>query len=275
MKTSISIRDTAMSPFIAAGGFYGVDFGFDVYDKRREILAADYEEKILKSYNQITESGLVVSQVHLTYYPGHLQPIGNGTYKAFEEQMLPILIKELEITAKMNCKRAVIHLYFENDIDNSRRGNISLITKLLPYLKKHEITLCIEDIYGPDYSPVHLSTAEELLFYTDHFGAKNVGICLDTGHAIILGQDPVDLAAALGDRIKALHIHSTYGKLDRHMLPFSEGDTVNWHKLYNVLVESRYSGTFNLETGCASDITDEQKREYYKSAYQIALKIIN
>ena len=274
MKASISVRNgITLCPFIAAAGFESIDFGFDSFNNRDEILMDDYANKILENYELIKQYGLSVSQVHLTYYPGHYKPIGNGTYEAFEEQILPILIKELEITSKINCDRAVIHLYFEDDINNSRRGNIALISKLLPYLEKYKITLCIEDIYGPSSSPVHLSTVEELLFYTDYFNSDYVGICLDTGHAMILGQDPIAMAEALGSKIKALHVHTTYDIRDRHLLPLSEGNKVDWYKFYKILSNSKYSGTFNFEAHCPKESDDKQKEEFYKTAYQQYLQI--
>lgn len=275
LKPSISVRNIAHCPFIANAGFSNIDFGFASFEKRNEILMENYTDTTLKNYEFIKQNGLTISQTHLTFYPGHFKPLGNGTYEAFAEQMLPIFIKELEITAKMNCHHAVIHLYFEKDVDNSRKGNITLISKLMPYLEKHDITLCIENIYGPNFSPVHLSTSEELLFYTNYFNSNNVGICLDTGHAIILGQDPIALADTLGIKIKALHIHTTYHGFDRHLLPFSQDDKVDWYKFYNVLLSNGYSGTFNFETHCPKDINDKQKEEFYKIAYQQYLKIKN
>ena len=71
----ISIRNRGIDPLypdLKQIGFDGVDFGFPGWERREKILAEDFESSILQTYRRIADAGLQISQVHLTYYPGHL-----------------------------------------------------------------------------------------------------------------------------------------------------------------------------------------------------------
>ena len=212
-------RKEAFDPVLRSIGFDGVDISFPSWDKRDQILSEDFEDKIMKRYSKLFESGLKVLQTHLTYYPGHLAPLGNGTYEEYEAYFLPVLQKEIALTAKMNCNIAVIHLYFNASREVSREKNLALIEKLMPALEKNNVTLAIENIYGKDCGEVFLTTAEDLLFYTDRFPGDRVGVCLDTGHAVGRRQDPIEMAKKLSTRLKALHVHSNVPGHDVHMPP--------------------------------------------------------
>ena len=158
----ISVRDTRIESFypeLKRIGFDGVDVNFPSWEQREYILSENFEEKIMESYKHIIDAELKVSQTHLTYYPGHYPPLGDGSYKAFEDYMLPVFEREIELVSKMNCKIAVIHLYFDESRESSRAGNLQLIEKLLPAAEKNNVILSIENIFGAHHSDVHLSNA--------------------------------------------------------------------------------------------------------------------
>ena len=94
-------------------GFHGIDVGFPSWNQRQSILSEEFEASMMEKYKRIVSAGLKVSQAHLTYYPCHIPPLGNGDYTVYEDYMLPIFKREIELISKMNCKIAVIHLYFE------------------------------------------------------------------------------------------------------------------------------------------------------------------
>ncbi|MBQ5613349.1 MAG: sugar phosphate isomerase/epimerase, partial [Clostridia bacterium] len=249
--------------------FDGVDFGFPGWNRREKILAEDFESTILQTYRRIADAGLEVSQVHLTYYPGHLPPLGNGTYADFEDYMLPILLKEIALTAKMNCHLAAIHLYFEESLEKSREGNLQLIQKLLPTLEEHGVILAIENIFGLGFGDVHLSTAEDLLFYVDHFKSDCVGACLDTGHAVTRKQNPVEAVLKLGSALKALHVHSNMPGHDLHLPPCMIRN-VDWQRFYAALLEVDYRGAFNMEISPPANISPKAALGFFTLVHGIA-----
>ena len=250
-------------------GFDGVDVSFPAWNQRDYILSKEFEDSIMKKYKQIIGVGLKVCQTHLTYYPVHLSPIGDGSYKAFEEYMLPIFTKEIELVSKMNCTIAVIHLYFDASRENSRVSNLQLIKKLLPVSEKSNVVLAIENIYGPSYGEAYLSTAEDLLFYTDCFHSNHLGICLDTGHAISRKQDPIEMVGKLGVALKALHIHSNVPEKDLHLPPCFINN-MDWQKFCNMLIAIGYCGAFNMEITAPKLMNKKTALSYYDMIYGIA-----
>lgn len=268
----LSVRDPKSSAFYAELnqiGFDGIDFSFPSWNEREQVLADSFEDAILETYQRISDAGLQVCQTHLTYYPGHYPPLGDGSYEAFEECILPILTKEIALVAKMHCRIAVIHLYFEPSRENSQRGNLRLIERLLPELETHGVTLCIENIYGPKYGEAHLTAAEDLLFYTDHFRSTHLGICLDTGHAVTRKQDPIEMITRLGTSLHGLHIHANVPERDLHLPPFFTR-TVDWHALFSALESIGYGGAFNMEISAPKQLNRQAALAYYRMVYQIA-----
>lgn len=277
MKITVACESNKYYSAIKNAGFDGIDFSFATYEHRNRIIGDGYKDEIAADYSVISKQGLSVTQTHLTYYPGHIPPIGDGTYEAFEEYMLPIFIREIELTAMMNCKCAVAHLYFEKDREKSRTGNASLIGKLLPTLEKCGVVLAVENIYGPEYSDAHLSTSADLSYYSDYFGSDHVKVCLDTGHAIIRGQRPVEMIKQLGSRLAAVHLHTTVPGIDLHSIPYctSYGECVDWNELYAELCSAGFCGTFNLEVRPPVEIGHKGTQAYYNLAYEIARGIID
>ena len=272
----ISVRDTKIQSFyseLKLIGFDGVDVNFPTWDQREYILSEKFEDTVMEKYKHITDADLRVCQTHLTYYPGHYPPLGDGSYKAFEDYMLPIFAREIELVSKMNCKIAVIHLYFEESRENSRAGNLQLIEKLLPIAKKSNVILSIENIYGYQHADVHLSTAEDLLYYTDYFNSEYLGICLDTGHAVTRRQDPIEMAERIGSDLKALHVHSNVPERDLHLPPWLI-NRVDWQRFCEVLTEIGYQGAFNMEITAPKQMNKKNALLYYGMAYGIAEDLI-
>jgi sugar phosphate isomerase/epimerase len=190
--------------------------------------------------------------------------------------MLPILQKEITLAGKMNCRTVVMHPYFEEDRENSQAGNIALISKLLPTLEENNVILSLENIYGFRYCDIHLSTAEDLLFYTDYFRSPFVGICLDTGHAIIRGQKPVEMMRQIGKQLTAVHLHTTVRTTDLHSIPYCIGyeEKIDWKEVAAELRAIGYQGTFNMEVRPSVKLTDKATESYYQLAYDVAKGIL-
>ncbi len=274
---NISVKDKNLPSFypeLRRIGFDGVDVSFPSHEMRDAILSEGFENTMMERYGHITEAGLFVAQTHLSYCPAHLPVIGDGGYRIFEEYMLPILTKEIALVAKMHCRTAVIHLYYEPSKEGTQNANIQLIEKLLPDLEKHGVTLCIENIYGARYEDVHLTTAEDLLFYIDHFHSDFLGVCLDTGHAMAMRQNPIEMATNFGPALKALHLHSSVSGRDLHLPPYLVGN-VDWTELCRVLKAIGYGGSFNMELNPPRQLNDKALSAYYTMAYAIASDLLS
>ena len=81
------------------------------------------------------------------------------------------------------------------------------------------VKLLVENLLSEPTTPEHLVTILEM----GHL--KNVGVCLDLGHAH-LTVGVADAIATLGDRICSVHVHDNHGMKDEHLFP---GDgTIDW-----------------------------------------------
>lgn len=240
--------DAAAAKVLKELGFDGVDFSFCGYDAGT-FLSDETREKLLGQAAAIRAAGLDFCQCHLPYLPG--DRVIPGGYQGFEDCFLPMYIRCLEICGEIGCHIAVIHLYFEDDAEATFRGNVAMITKMMPYLEKYGITLAIENIYGGGdaYLDCHISCAADIMRYVEHFNSPLVGVCLDTGHAVCCRQDTLEMARTFGKSLTALHINASSGR-DSHLIP---GSLLKWidyndyEELSAVLKGNGYKGAYNLE----------------------------
>ena len=273
----ISVRDPNVEsfyPILKEIGYDGVDVSFSKWDQREYILSSSFKEDYIKKYERLTAAGLTVIQTHLTYYPGHFEPLGDGSYEAFEEYMLPIMLQELEVTAMMRCSTAVLHPFFDVSRVVSREGNMKLFGKLLPAAERYGIMLAAENIYCKGHGEAFLTTAEDLLYYTERIESQNFGICLDVGHAVTRKQEPAAMLRALGSRVKALHLHSNVSDRDLHLPPMMVR-YVDWVELYGVLENVGYQGAFNMEISPPKQMNRKTAVDYYTMAHGIATGLIS
>ena len=266
MKITISCGNEKLYPYLAELGYAGLDFGLDYNE---EILTDSFRKSLLENFRAAERAGLCAAQTHLPYWPSHIPPIGDGSYDAYEDYLYPRLARGIELTAEMGCRTAVIHMYFEADEEKSRAGNLRMLEKLLPVLEKNRVILSMETIYGPDYSHAFLSSPADLLYYTDRFQSPYLGICLDSGHAVILGQDPVAFIPAVGKKLTALHLHSALPRMDLHTIP-GILPNVDYTRIAENLKAVGYEGTFNMEIGPNHLIPESAYPDFYRFAYSMA-----
>ncbi len=73
-----------------------------------------------------------------------------------------------------------------------------------------------------------------------------VGVCLDTGHRHLNGDNPTAIRT-LGSRLITLHIHDNHGQRDEHIMPLA--GTINWAAVVAALRAIDYPGVFMYEIG--------------------------
>jgi sugar phosphate isomerase/epimerase len=105
------------------------------------------------------------------------------------------------------------------------------------------VTICVENLFRDRCGS---QTASEIRKLIETAGGDTFGICLDTGHANIVGLDLADFVDQAGEHLRALHVTDNLGKKDDHILPYSHG-TVNWGRLMDALRRVGYDRLFNFE----------------------------
>lgn len=270
MKITVSCAKEELYPLFREIGFDGVDIKMD-----KSELVGNGTETLRQKFRAAQAAGLSVMQTHLPYCPSHLPPPGDGLYRDFAAEMMPYLVRGIELTAEAGARVAVLHPYFEAEREGSRAGNLKLIRTLMPVLERTGVTLALENIYGNKRSDVYLSRAADLLYYAEYFKSPRVGICLDTGHAVILGQKPAEMLAAYGSHACALHVHTTVPGFDMHTIPgiLNGGEQHQWDEFCRTLYTSGYAGTFNLEIGTKYK-SSAAKEAFYRLAFAVAHEML-
>jgi sugar phosphate isomerase/epimerase len=122
--------------------------------------------------------------------------------------------------------------YLEPFINEAKKCGVSIAIENMVDFRGNRRRYCGGDIY-------------ELIDLVDTINDKDVGICLDTGHANISGVDPAGAIYEIGSRLKALHINDNHAKEDEHLLPYF--GNIDWSAVSSALIKTGYEGDFAFE----------------------------
>ena len=86
---------------------------------------------------------------------------------------------------------------------------------------------------------------------------RDVGICLDYGHAHLMGH-VTDAVETISGHLFTTHIHDNRGRRDDHLVPFS--GTIDWDSAIIATQKVGYDGVFMLEVAGSSDPKDVLRR---------------
>jgi sugar phosphate isomerase/epimerase len=92
--------------------------------------------------------------------------------------------------------------------------------------------------------PNRLSSVESLVRLLDELELGDGGVCLDFGHAHLMG-DLVDAIELASGHIFTAHVHDNRGRHDDHLVPF-EG-TIEWGPALFAMQKVGYEGLLTLE----------------------------
>lgn len=199
-----------------------------------EIFAArqhfDYtsREHIAELANWFRSNALVPFSMHAPLFPDRemgragapacnlLHPEKSRRIDAMDE-----IKRALEAAELIPFSNMVLHLGEREDGWSQRSVEyaISALEHLGAFAHPLGVRLLVENLTSEPTTPEHLITILEL----GH--QKNVGICLDLGHAhITVGI--TEAIATLGSRIASLHVHDNHAVKDEHLWP---GDgNIDW-----------------------------------------------
>jgi sugar phosphate isomerase/epimerase len=93
--------------------------------------------------------------------------------------------------------------------------------------------------------PNELSRAGSLVhFVEEDLEGRDVGVCLDFGHAHMDG-DLLDAIETVSGHLIATHVHDNRGKADDHLVPFD--GTIDWPAALTAVQKVGYDGTLLFE----------------------------
>jgi len=153
----------------------------------------------------------------------------------------------LELARRVPVDVLVVHLGLQDALlasaaDNARDAARRSVEAIAAYASPLGVRVALEVI------PNALSTADALVALVEDLDLPNVGICLDFGHAHMMG-DVVDAIETLSGMLVATHVHDNHGTRDEHLPPF-EG-TIDWPGALMALQKVGYDGPMMLELASA------------------------
>jgi sugar phosphate isomerase/epimerase len=129
--------------------------------------------------------------------------------------------------------------------DNSRTALVKSLDELAPAAQRHGVRIAIEVI------PNELSTATALVeLLESEIDATALGICMDVGHARMMG-DVVDAIETCSGHVITTHLHDNRGRTDDHLVP-GKG-VIDWDAALLAFQKVGYDGLWMFELAVAAE----------------------
>ncbi|OFW07523.1 MAG: hypothetical protein A3H96_07240 [Acidobacteria bacterium RIFCSPLOWO2_02_FULL_67_36] len=149
----------------------------------------------------------------------------------------------LQIARRIPFQTLVVHLGSPSAQaapgDNSRAAALRSAEEVCRMAEPLGVRVAFEVI------PNDLSTAQALVAMLERdLEARHAGICLDFGHAHLLG-DVADEVETAAEHLIATHVHDNHGRQDEHLVPY--GGSINWDTALVTMRKIGYEGTYMME----------------------------
>ena len=243
---------------IAAHGFEAIELfatraHFDYHDDRARAQLAEW----------LSDTRLELHSVHAPAFEAlrHGRWVGAFSNASSDETRRKAAIAEAE--AALALARHVPFRFLVTHIgvpasealsraDNQRNAARRSVEDLVALAAQVNVRVAIEVIPNP------LSGASELLdLIEEDLDGLDVGICLDYGHAHLMG-DVAEAIETVSGHLLTTHVHDNGGKRDDHLVPFA--GTIDWDAAMMSTQKIGYDGIFMLEVGDTGDPVDVLKR---------------
>ena len=213
----------------------------------------------------LDETRLTLHSIHLPIFeaygsagPGALFSIA-ATDGAKRQAAVHEAVLAIGLLKRIPAKFVVVHLgspaKFASAGDNSRASASRSIEEICRAAEPLGARVAMEVIPNP------LSSASSLVAMIERdFDGSSVGICLDFGHAHLMGDLPDEIEVA-AEHLVTTHVHDNRGKEDDHLVPYQ--GTINWPAALVNMLKIGYEGTYLLElanTGNPAAVLEEARR---------------
>jgi sugar phosphate isomerase/epimerase len=165
----------------------------------------------------------------------------------------------LRVARRIPFDVAVLHLGTpaskNNPGDNNRGAALRSLEEISRAAEPLGVRVAVEVI------PNRLSDAGSLAALLEsEIDARHVGICLDFGHAHLMG-DVADAVETVAEHLIATHVHDNHGRDDEHLVPYL--GTIDWNLALVTMQKVGYDGTYMMElagTGSSAAVLEEARR---------------
>jgi sugar phosphate isomerase/epimerase len=172
-------------------------------------------------------------------------PFNNAsTQPLMRERAVRETLAALGLAARVPVRVLVLHLGLPDSLtatagENSRDAARRSVETIAEAAAALGVRVALEVIPNALSTPASLVSLVE-----DELDLPNVGICLDVGHAHMMG-DLVEAIETVSGSLIATHVHDNHGARDEHLPPFD--GTIDWPAALIALQKVGYEGTMMLE----------------------------
>ncbi len=235
--------DIGYCKMLADVGYQAVDVNDTSHSPEIFLKSEDEQIKFVKqALTNIENAGLKIGQCHAP----HSISLWCSTPEEVEQRIVAIE-NCVKTVSKFNIPYTIIHPFvyaFNKEDENPEKlwqFNIDYIRRICK--SATNTTICLENM--PGVGGV-IRTGEDMAQMLADVGDSNLLACLDTGHLISQGGKASDFFAAVGDRVKTLHIHDSIHGQDLHLLAGTgHGD---WDDFKTAIKQYGYNGNINSES---------------------------
>jgi sugar phosphate isomerase/epimerase len=229
---------------IAAHGFAGVELfalrsHFDYADPNAVTALAEW----------LDDTRLQLTAVHAPTAERVQDGVwtGNLSVASIDPAIRARAVAEVQLTVDLAqvlpFRTLVLHVgmpaHIAADDDNDAGAARRSLDVIVPYAAQRGVQVALE------VQTNALSTPDALVAIIDDAADwPPTGICLDVGHARLLG-DPVDAIETASGLIVASHVHDTRGSRDDHLVPYD--GSIEWARALLAFQKVGYSGPWTFE----------------------------
>jgi sugar phosphate isomerase/epimerase len=243
---------------IAAHGFEAVE----VFATRAHFDYHD-EPSVQQLAEWLADTGLELHSVHAPAFDALRDGRWVGSYSnaSGDESRRKSALAETEAALAMArivpFRYVVVHLGMPAveqvpPQDNQRAAARRSVEDIAEMAARVNVQVALEVIPNALSSAAALSQLIE-----DDLDGADVGICLDYGHAHLMG-DLGEAVETVSGHLWTTHVHDNRGKRDEHLVPFS--GSIDWDAAMMATQKIGYDGALILEVGDTGDPLDVLRR---------------
>lgn len=252
--STCGISEAEEYSILAKLGFDSIDY--PVSNNYRDPLWKLSDEALRQKMESIRDvihsCGLIVGQTHSPIEADWLSSPETKEIRWHSQ------VQAIKATAFLGAPYTVIHPICPPGRANTaeyyeyaKEINMEYYRYLEPYLREYNVKGAIENLFVNDSVlgrtiRTACSSAEDLIDYIDTLDSDRIVACLDVGHAVLAGEDPVRMIYKLGKKyLHVTHIHDNDYINDDHFMPGI--GKIDWCAVGKALNDIGYEGIFSYE----------------------------
>lgn len=242
-------------------------YGFDALELFATSSHFDYHDPaaITALAGWVEDSGMALHGIHAPITESLIDGQCGATFSlassdnARRQHAVREAAAALAIAREIPCDLLVVHVGVPTGTarpgDNSRAAAVRSVAEIVTLAEPLKVRVAVEVI------PNDLSSAAALVTMLDRdFEGTGAGICLDFGHAHLMGDLP-DAIETAAEHLITTHVHDNRRREDDHLVPY-EG-TIDWAAALVTMRKIGYDGTYMMEvagTGTPTAVLEEARR---------------